>query len=168
MIAAASLGEAPVGEKPTLIGIGGFAWSGDPAVTYSTLLGSCIAVCLHDPAMAKGGIIHFLLGEAPSPESDDLRYGDVALRVLTRSLGQLGCRMDRMQATVAGGGDLVANMKKIGTENADFALHWLRSREIEIIRKDLGGSCARRVRFVPSTGACSINLIDAPIPPIRG
>ena len=45
----------------------------------STLLGSCVAVCLWDPVMLAGGMNHFLLptpalGEHPSAELQG-RYG---------------------------------------------------------------------------------------------
>jgi chemotaxis protein CheD len=147
------------GTPPTLIGVGGIAWSGEVSTVYSTLLGSCIAVCLWDPQAMKGGITHFLLANAPEQPSDDTRYGDVAVPLLADSLCQVGCRFDRLQAIVAGGSDVLNNMKPIGTENTHFALAWLREKKIVIVRKDVGGGFARRVRFSPSTGVCEITSI---------
>ena len=37
--------------------------SEDPRVVLTTMLGSCIAACLHDPAAGVGGMNHFLLPE---------------------------------------------------------------------------------------------------------
>ncbi|NNU16310.1 chemotaxis protein CheD [Parvularcula sp. ZS-1/3] len=154
------------GPPPTLIGIGGIAWSGDPSVCYSTLLGSCIAVCLWDPMACKGGITHFLLAEAPSDKADDTRYGTVALPLLAMNLAAVGCDRQRFRAIVAGGSDLLSNMKPIGTENSEYALEWLRQERIQIVQKDFGGSNARRVRFHPSTGVCEITTIaNAPQSP---
>lgn len=149
------------GPPPTLIGVGGIAWSGDPAVTYSTLLGSCIAVCLWDPQVLKGGMTHFLLAKSPEPKSDDTRYGDVALPLLRDILCSVGCARHRIRSIVAGGSDLLSNMHPIGTENTDFALEWLRTERIPILKKDFGGSSARRVRFNPSTGLTEITSITS-------
>lgn len=147
---------------PTLIGVGGIAWSGDPAVVYSTLLGSCIAVCMWDPAIAKGGMNHFLLASAPAPASTDTRYGEVSLPLMRQNLCAVGCDKHRMRAIVAGGADLLSSMRPIGTENTDFAIAWLRSEGIQIVHKDVGGTIARRVRFSPSTGVCEVTKVKAP------
>lgn len=149
------------GPPPTLIGIGGIAWSGDPAVTYSTLLGSCIAVCFWDPVAMKGGLTHFLLAKTPGAEKDDTRYGEVAIPLLADNLCAVGCRRERLQAIVAGGADLLSNMHPIGTENTEYALDWLRRNRMPIVKKDFGGTSARRVRFNPSTGDCVITTINA-------
>ena len=37
--------------------------TGDPEVTLTTILGSCVAVCLWDPERGVGGMNHFLLPE---------------------------------------------------------------------------------------------------------
>jgi chemotaxis protein CheD len=152
-------GFAPA-RSPTLIGVGGVAWTGDPRTVYSTLLGSCIAVCFFDPVAERGGMNHFLLAEAPSPQSADTRYGEVSLRVLVDTLCMAGCRRERLRAVVAGGADLLSNMKPIGTENSEFALAWLRREGITISDKNYGGTKARRVRFVPTTGQCQITQVD--------
>lgn len=157
------------GPPPTLIGVGGIAWSDDPAVVYSTLLGSCIAVCLWDPQMLKGGMVHFLLAEAPTPQSSDTRYGSVALPLLLRNLMTVGCAKPRLRAIIAGGSDVLAHMQPIGTENKDYALAWLRREAIPIVQKDFGGSSPRRVRFSPSTGLCEITqIVDARTPAVAG
>ena len=160
---------APAGRRPpTLIGVGGVAWSGDPAVVYSTLLGSCIAVCLWDNMAMKGGLNHFLLAKTPNENCDDTRYGEVSLPLLLKSLCSVGCKHHRLQAIVAGGADLLSNMQPIGTENTQFALEWLREQNIPIIKKDFGGANARRVRFYPTTGLCEITTIEGAAAPLRG
>ncbi|MEM9838438.1 MAG: chemotaxis protein CheD [Pseudomonadota bacterium] len=147
---------------PTLIGVGGVAWSGDPAVVYSTLLGSCIAVCMWDPTIGKGGINHFLLATGPTPRGTDTRYGEISLPLLRQNLCAVGCNKSNMRAIVAGGADLLSSMRPIGTENTDYAVAWLRSEGIQIVQKDVGGTNARRVRFLPSTGQCQITQVEAP------
>lgn len=150
---------------PTLVGIGGIAWSGDPAVVYSTLLGSCIAVCLWDPVAGKGGINHFLLAEAPAPGGNDTRYGEIALPLLRDNLCAVGCQRVRLRAILAGGADLLSNMQPIGTENTVYARLWLQQQGIPIAHEDVGGVIARRVRFSPSTGICEVTRVKSPLDP---
>jgi len=147
---------------PTLIGVGGIAWSGDPGVMYSTLLGSCIAVCLYDPMRGTGGLNHYLLAKAPPAEETDTRYGTISLPLLVNNLCAVGCQRDRLQAIVAGGANILSNIHPIGSENSDYAIQWLRSENIEIIKKDIGSNEARRVRFHPSSGECEIIHVQAP------
>ena len=48
-------------EKRVNIVQGEFFVSVDPDVVITTLLGSCVAACLHDPLARVGGMNHFLL-----------------------------------------------------------------------------------------------------------
>ena len=61
----------------------------EPDAIISTLLGSCIAVCLHDAEARIGGMNHFLLGE---PQADQL-LRDVAALLAWAS--EHGHRLDR-------------------------------------------------------------------------
>lgn len=47
--------------RMTTVVQGEFRISDDPEEELSTILGSCVAVCLHDPAHRMGGMNHFLL-----------------------------------------------------------------------------------------------------------
>ena len=40
---------------------GEFAVTDDPEVMLGTILGSCVAACMHDPVARVGGMNHFLL-----------------------------------------------------------------------------------------------------------
>ncbi|NRA30168.1 MAG: chemotaxis protein CheD [Parvularculaceae bacterium] len=158
---------APRRRPPTLIGIGGLAWSGDPGVVYSTLLGSCIAFCLYDPVAGKGGLNHFLLAHAPQGEDCDTRYGTIALPPLVNNLCAVGCDRSRLEAVVAGGSDILSNIHPIGTENAKFALEWVKEQGIKLVHQDVGGRDPRRVRFLPTTGEYRIQHVEtAPSAPV--
>jgi len=54
---------------------GDFAVSADPSAVMSTVLGSCVAMCLFDAVNRVGGMNHFLLATSTLAESDDLKYG---------------------------------------------------------------------------------------------
>ncbi|MCW2283277.1 chemotaxis protein CheD [Rhodoblastus acidophilus] len=133
---------------------GDHAVSCDAGTVFSTVLGSCVAVCLHDPAAGAGGMNHFLLpGETAAVqrrESD--RFGVYLMEVLIDDLIKIGGHRDRMQAKLFGGGHILRGLGAIGAANAAFARDYLRREGIKVVAEDLGGERARRVQFWPASG----------------
>ncbi|SDZ68012.1 chemotaxis protein CheD [Variovorax sp. YR752] len=136
----------------------------------STVLGSCVAACLHDREAGVAGMNHFMLpddGEAAGTgtrdASESMRYGAYAMDTLIRELVRAGARRDRLRAKVFGGGAVLANMTtlNIGDRNADFVLRYLRNERIEVAAQDLRGPHARRVCFVPATGKAIVRKLRA-------
>lgn len=128
-----------------------------PGLMIQTILGSCVAACLHDPLLRVGGMNHFLLPEGPAHpgkhEPDDAtRYGAYAMEQLINGIIGMGGQKRRLEAKVFGGGNVIDNSAMIGTRNSEFVRDFLQSEGIPIINEDLGGDYPRRVRFYPDTG----------------
>ena len=70
--------------------------------TITTILGSCVAVCLFDPVARIGGLNHFLLPRAPG-KNNSLRFGNVAVPRLIEAMVECGAVKRRLQAKVIGG-----------------------------------------------------------------
>lgn len=144
----------------------------EPDTVITTLLGSCIAVCLQDPVARVGGMNHFLLGE-PSPDhkvgaADMQRYGIHAMELLINAMMQKGAVRTRLRAQMYGGGNIVAGLGSIGTSNAAFAQRFLAMEGIAVGHVDVGGTHARKVEFVPFEGkARATAVLDLPPPPVR-
>jgi chemotaxis protein CheD len=140
---------------------------GTPNTVVSTVLGSCIAVCLHDRAAGIGGMNHFLLGE-PNPahqvSPDEMqRYGLHAMELLINAMMQGGAARARLKAHVYGGANVVAGLGSIGSSNAAFARRFMTTEGIAIGHLDVGGTHARRVEFQPHEGkARCMAVADAP------
>ena len=104
------------------------AWSVDTEKPLSTLLGSCVAVCLFDPALKIGGINHFMLpemGRSKYGDVDSLLSGNFAMEALLNALIGRGARKARLQAKAFGGGTIIdsdASAPNIGMRNASFDL----------------------------------------------
>ena len=56
-------------------------------------------------------------------------------------------------------------MAPIGTANATFARQFLESERIPLMREDLGGTCARRIDFRPSTGQVRCRIVENTLAP---
>lgn len=121
----------------------------------TTVLGSCIAVCLYDPVRSLGGINHYMLpfwnGEGlPTP-----RYGNVAIDALLERLQGFGCVASRLQAKVFGGAAMWDNgnsLIAIGERNIDLARRLLDRYQIPVVGSDVGGAVSRKIIFYTATG----------------
>lgn len=135
--------------------------SDDPEVVLTTVLGSCVAVCLRDPVAKIGGINHFLLpgedGRAQSHDSE--RYGVHLMELLVNGLMTRGAQRGRLEAKMFGGAKTIYKSSDVGAMNARFAERFLRNEGISIIGGDLGGSSGRRIEYWPVSGRARQNLI---------
>src|SRR5208282_814371 len=131
------------------------AVSAAPEVVLTTVLGSCVAACMHDPAAEVGGMNHFLLAEDANGAAvgdEAMRYGAYAMEVLINDLMKLGARRERLQAKLFGGARMYDSFGDIGVSNAAFARRFLEREGITLIGGSLGGAQSRRVEFAPASG----------------
>lgn len=134
---------------------GEHAVSADPGIMLTTVLGSCVAACLHDPERGVGGMNHFLLADAADGKrvtEEAMRYGAYAMEVLINDLMKKGARRDRLEAKIFGGAKMIDALQDVGAANAAFARRFLADEGIPVIAASLGGRQARRVEFWPATG----------------
>ena len=135
-----------------------------------TVLGSCVAACLHDPVAGVGGMNHFMLpddGADPSAAaSESMRYGAYAMEMLINELIKAGGRRERFEAKVFGGAAVLAGMTtiNIGDRNADFVRRYLALERIRITAEDLQGVHPRKVAFMPHTGRAMVKKLRLQVP----
>lgn len=147
-----ALAAKPHREKLIHIIQGEFLASGEPSVVYSTILGSCVAACLHDPVACVGGMNHFLLPGDGDQGAVNLRYGVHAMELLINALLGMGAKRDRLEAKLFGGGHVVQKLTDIGARNTAFAQRFLKEESIACVSVSLGGNLARRVQYWPASG----------------
>src|SRR5260221_3916752 len=98
--------------------------------TITTILGSCVAICLWSPRTGTGGMNHYLLPEGSSTEANRFRYGNNANPALLNELLALGCEVRDLQAKVFGGASTMAGLDaatSLGKRNLEMALEFLRT-----------------------------------------
>lgn len=143
--------------------IGGLYASPKPIV-LDTVLGSCIAACLYDPATKMGGMNHFMLPEsAESNDPTSTRYGVNAMELLINELMKLKARRQSLQAKIFGGGHVLRIREKLDgvpQRNIDFIRKFLELEYIPVVQEDLGGYQPRRVLFSPHTGQVFMRYLD--------
>lgn len=121
-----------------------------------TVLGSCVAACIRNPATGFGGLNHFMLPESDSGiwngASAALRYGNYAMEVLINEVLKSGCERRDLEIKLFGGADLTDGPTLIGSSNVSFVLDYLEAEGLVVASADLGGSYGRRIHYNPSTG----------------
>lgn len=131
----------------------------DQPIALVTLLGSCVAACLYDPAVGVGGMNHFMLPDTQpagmaAAGDGSARYGAHAMELLINDLLKRGARRARLQAKVFGGGNVLRGFTSdpIGTRNAKFVLGYLDAEHIPVLAQDLGDIHPRKVCFFAQSG----------------
>ncbi|QIG79717.1 chemotaxis protein CheD [Stakelama tenebrarum] len=142
----------------------------EPHVIISTLLGSCVAVCLYDPVAKVGGMNHFLLGEpgvgqAVSPV-DMQRYGVHAMELLINGMMGKGASRQQLRAHIYGGANIISGLGSIGSSNAAFARRFMDTEGIGIGHCDVGGTSARKVEFLPHDGRSRCTKVAQAVPEV--
>ncbi len=135
------------------------AASKDPEVAISTLLGSCVAVCLWEPMAKVGGMNHILLTRHRAMPDQNDQAGIHAMETLINAVMKLGGKRTRLLAKVFGGAQMVPGLSVIGTTNAQFTINYLRCERILVVGQSLGGRDARQVMFSPTTGAARVRTL---------
>lgn len=131
-------------------------------VMLVTVLGSCVAACIHDPVARVGGMNHFMLpASRAASDGGSARYGAYAMEVLINALLKRGGERAHLQAKLFGGAAVLPGLttSKVGQDNVDFVTDYLATERIATVASDLGGSWPRRVHFFPATGRAFVKRL---------
>lgn len=139
-------------ENRIVITQGGQAVSRRPEDVITTLLGSCVSVCLWDPTSGVGGMNHMLLA-ASAREGTAGQLAEMnAMELLINEMLKQGAVRTRCVAKVFGGAAMVEGLSDIGAQNGAYALEFLEREGIEVTGQSLGGTRSRNLMFWPATG----------------
>jgi chemotaxis protein CheD len=127
----------------------------------TTILGSCISVCLWDDSTGIGGLNHFMLPFHASGAGNP-RFGNVAFDELLARLERLGANMRRLRAQVFGGSCMFTAMlqgQHLGHKNATIAFELLKTAGIPVLHSETGGLRGRKLIFDTSTGSATVKAV---------
>jgi chemotaxis receptor (MCP) glutamine deamidase CheD/CheY-like chemotaxis protein len=139
----------------------------EPA-TISTLLGSCVAVCLYDTRNGWGGMNHYMLPEQTEDGLTPGKYGDHAITSLIKVAQMSGSNMGDLVASIYGGGKVVGHLgsmvatsgMNIGDRNIEVADAMLRQQGIRVINRDVGGDLGRKIHMNSATNEIRVTTIQ--------
>ena len=116
----------------------------------STVLGSCVAVCLYDAALGIGGMNHYLLPFWNGNGLQTPKFGNIAIPKLIESMVSRGSTPKTLQAKIFGGASMnigVSDAMMIGQKNILVAKEILKEYKISIVAEDVGGQNGRKIQF---------------------
>jgi chemotaxis protein CheD len=126
----------------------------------TTVLGSCVAICLWDSRLGIGGMNHFMLPMNPAAHERQERFADSATAALVDGLVSAGARLSRLEAKVFGGASVLGfGGSALGEKNIRAAQIELASRRIPIVAADVGGNHGRKVMFRTNNGFSTVKIV---------
>jgi chemotaxis protein CheD len=152
-----------------MVDMAGFGVAKPPDSLCTVGIGSCIAICLHDPAARLGGMAHIML---PRNRENDLaqpaRYADTGIDALVRLMAQHGSYPRGMSAKIIGGASIITPASQeapitVGKNNVESVTALLAERGIRILARETGGAFGRNVVFHPSNGAVDVTVYSLPV-----
>ncbi|WP_254695289.1 chemotaxis protein CheD [Oceanicola sp. D3] len=138
---------------------GEFGVSGDPEMMLTTILGSCVSVCLWDRQSRLGGMNHILLPGGGGTDLYQAAAGANAMELLINGMLKAGARRECLEAKVFGGARMIKASSDIGARNGAFVTEFLEREHIPLTGQSLGGTLGRRVQFWPENGRARQMLI---------
>ena len=140
-----------------------FVMSGEVVVgrapgVLSTVLGSCVAVCLWDGSAGLGGLNHYQLPRE-QPGGGSCRWGNTATERLIEQVLAAGASRARLQAKVFGGAASGKSRWNVGADNILVAWEVLTRQGIPVVASDVGGMCCRQLSFDVGTGQVQIRWV---------
>lgn len=146
--------------RPTIYLYPGELFASSEPYAVTTILGSCVAVCLWDPVLRVGGINHYLLPFYPGGGPFSPRFGNVAVQHLIEKLLNLGSVQRSLQAKVFGGGCVFEAFGEthhhVGMKNVEVARTVLDSQGVPVVEDDVGGRKGRKLVFHVDDGTTRV------------
>ncbi|MDY6969645.1 MAG: chemotaxis protein CheD [Spirochaetota bacterium] len=125
----------------------------------STLLGSCVSVCLHDPIKRISGMNHFMLPGRMRNKNNDIffdrsaKYGIIAINELFSEIMKYGSEKRNLIAKVFGGGHVLkVGINNVPSDNVRLAKVVLEMEDVPIVEEDVGDIFTRKIIMDVHTG----------------
>jgi len=135
---------------------------GNKPCTVTTVLGSCISVCLHDPVLSQGAINHYILPHWNGHDLATMKYGNMAIIRILGELLMLNSKYENLVAKVFGGAEVLLKTPTsfhIGSRNIQIAFEILNEFKIPVLYSDIGGNKGRKISFNTFTGEVELEYI---------
>jgi len=121
----------------------------------STVLGSCVSVCIFDRELKYGGMNHYMLPFWNGIGLESPKYGNIANEKLLRQMLVSGSRKSNLITKIFGGASMLNSSSEkfnIGARNIELAFEMLTESEIPIVASSTGGVRGRKIYFNTQTG----------------
>lgn len=133
----------------------GYVFFSSEGHIIETVLGSCVSVCLFDKRKKIGVMTHYIYAFHRENERKGFT-GSVALPFALNLMKENGSQKNDIEAHIIGGGKNPKLSDKIGKENSEYALEFLRKNNLSIKTIDVGMELSRKVIFDTNNGEIKV------------
>ena len=149
--------------RPNMLMVGmGQAESGRDKDRFSSILGSCVAVCLYSRRQLAGAIAHIVMPNSQGTNAPPGKSVDTAIPHLLDLLARDGILHREIEARIAGGASMFMMSPgglQIGQTNIAASIELLERHRIPIVGQETGGRKGRRIVFDCSDGRVAVEVI---------
>jgi len=139
----------------------GYIFLAEKPTSISTVLGSCVSVCIYDRKRKVGGMNHFQVPFATDSDQATARFGNVATITLIRMMIHDGSKIKNLEAQLLGGAyNRDVSPKDIGLENIIAAKRILTRERIRVASEDVRGGKGRKIVFNTGTNEIAVFKVD--------
>ena len=154
-------------ENKITIGIADMKMAKDSGMLITYALGSCIGICLHDPVLKLGALVHIMLPvNMEAGRKTPLKYADTGIRETLRLMESKGASRSRITAKIAGGAKMFevgsSSLGNIGQRNIESVHLNLKKEGIRLLKEDVGGTVARTLLFDVNSGLGCVRSYGRP------
>lgn len=145
-------------DKQLTVGIADMKICRSPGILITYALGSCIGVCLYDPVIKLGGMVHIMLPiNMEGGGGNVFKYADTGIAETLRKMEAFGAVRSRIVGKIAGGAKMFdiqggGSIGNIGLRNIESVKLTLTKERIRLLREDVGANYARTLLFDSATG----------------
>lgn len=123
----------------------------------TTVLGSCIAVCVRDLMTGITGMNHFLIAGNKNDINNAsghslFQYGLYSMDYMLNKMIHLGCSKDTMEIKIFGGGAIISSVGDVGKSNVRFVKNYINLKGYRLAGEDVGGNHPRKINYFSGSG----------------
>lgn len=140
--------------EPIKVGMAEMQTAANPDSLITIGLGSCVGVCLWDPVVKVGGMVHVMLPDSTQSKSvhNKAKYADTGIILLLDEMVNIGAKKGRIIAKIAGGAQMFNfaqknDLLRIGDRNVQAVKKSLSEQGVRITAEDTGGTYGRTIVF---------------------
>jgi chemotaxis protein CheD len=129
-------------------------------------LGSCVAICAFDSIYKIAGMVHVMLPSSQAKiEFNPAKFGDTAVPLLIKEMGNCGAQRGRIWLKIAGGAQMFnfsgnQNTINIGKRNVEAIETACLQMGLAISARLIGGNVGRSVYMDVETGDVEVKTIN--------
>lgn len=120
-------------------------------------IGSSVCVALYDPTSRVAGMCHAMLAHQVDGEANPFKAAETAIPALLEAMAADGAEVSSICAWIAGGANLLGS--DFGSAALEVVEDMLKSANVPVMGREVGGNVTRSVRLDTATGRWSLERL---------